>query len=70
MNCLLSIQILAASGNNDFPAWICVVVGGMIVLSIILKMMDKPIRCSRCGYRAMKSRFRGGRCPKCDSLED
>ena len=70
MNFALSAHALAATSNNDFPAWICVVGGGMVVLTIILKMMDKPIRCNRCGYRAMKSRFRGGRCPKCDSLEN
>jgi predicted Zn-ribbon and HTH transcriptional regulator len=43
---------------------ICFIVGG-----IIASMKNQPVRCKRCGFRAKKNEFRGGRCPNCDSYE-
>ena len=57
------------NSSSNAGAWVCLIVGGMVVLSIVMAFLDKPIRCNRCGFRAKKSRFRGGRCPKCDSYE-
>jgi hypothetical protein len=67
---LLDLPALFAESSIDL-GMVCffMAIGGMVVLSIVFSFMDKPIRCQRCGFRAKKSRFQGGRCPKCDSYE-
>ncbi|MGH7179852.1 MAG: hypothetical protein ACREJC_20925 [Tepidisphaeraceae bacterium] len=69
MIALPSPTLFAEASKDSGGGILCMVVGGMILLTIIFAFMDKPIRCARCGFRAKKSRFQGGRCPKCDSYE-
>ena len=41
----------------------------VIVVIAIIAALFARVRCKRCGYRDYKSKFVGGRCPQCQSLE-
>ena len=47
---------LLADGNSSSNAggMVCLIVGGLIVLSIVMAFLDKPIRCARCGFRFLE----------------
>ncbi|HEY7090863.1 MAG TPA: hypothetical protein VH518_22385 [Tepidisphaeraceae bacterium] len=67
---LLVFTILAQEKKPDTGTFWCMFIGVVIVLAAIISAgKNQPIRCKRCGYRAKKNQFRGGRCPNCDSLE-
>ena len=69
MSLLSMLIFLAQQKKDDSSGVVCLVVGGFVVVGFLASAMDKPVRCKRCGYRAKKSKFRGGCCPNCDSYE-
>jgi hypothetical protein len=66
----MAIAILAQAKKDDSGGAVCGIIAIIFVLGGIASLFgNAPIRCKRCGYRAKKREFLGGRCPNCDSLE-